>query len=84
MAAEPTIVVKLGKEAAEYILSELGGVIHGIARDLAADPNIDQDMARLSLDKLLAIVGTIEDAATRAGVVLERIETRPDTKRGSA
>ncbi len=71
MPDEPTIVVNLDKEQAEFLVSELDGMTRGIARDLETDPNINQEMARLALSKLLAVARTIVDAAFRAGIVLE-------------
>ncbi len=78
MTGEPTIVVELGKEAVEYLVGELDSMARVITRELETDPNIDQEMARLTRSKMLAIAQTFVDAALRVGIVLEWFDTRPD------
>ena len=78
MAGDPTLVVKLGKEDAEFLLAQLDGMIRALAEDLAEDANINEELAREAIDRLLDIVGFIEEAATGVGLALERVEVGPD------
>ncbi len=75
MGGDPTLTVELGKGDAEFLLAQLDGMIHALAEDVAEeDPSMNVEIAREAIDKLLDLVRIIEEAATRVGIVLERVE----------
>ena len=71
--AARNIVLRLTKEDAETIAAQLDGSIHAAAAFLSENhEGPEVDAARDALQGLLRIVGSIEQAAADAGVVLER------------